>query len=166
MQKVIRRTILAEKQAVRKLQRRRDKHAADRAKTAREQVRFSRLEETKDIKIARKVRREDWDLGPLAPRRDVGDVKDTYGTIHTSRLRGEELDMKKRLEVNPSGGRYPTIVKGDRVVLLEGHDKGRIGKISEIDFKRQECTVEGLNMVCLHAGRTTVHRLPAIEPPN
>jgi ribosomal protein L24 len=40
------------------------------------------------------------------------------------------------------------IVKGDRVVLLEGRDKGKIGKITNVDTKRVECTVEGLNMVC------------------
>lgn len=56
--------------------------------------------------------------------------------------------MKERLEVNPEGGRYANIVEGDRVVLLEGRDKGKIGKVLSLDRQRQEVTVEGLNLVC------------------
>jgi len=39
------------------------------------------------------------------------------------------------------------IVADDRVVLLEGRDKGKIGKVVSTDPKRNECTVEGCNMV-------------------
>jgi large subunit ribosomal protein L24 len=102
-----------------------------------------------DIKAARLARREDWELGPLAPKRDVGLKRETYGTISTSRLRGKELTLEERLKLNPDGGRYPTIVAGDRVVLLQGRDKGKIGKVASLDAARQEVTVEGLNMVRL-----------------
>ena len=147
MQKVLRRTALAEAQAVRRDARRKERAVREKAKTNREQAQYSRREATKDIKAARQARREDWELGPLAPRRDVGDNKSTYGTISTMRLRGSPLTLEARLKLNPEGGRYATIVVGDRVVLLEGRDKGKIGKIMKLDAKRQEVTVEGLNMV-------------------
>lgn len=33
-------------------------------------------------------------------------------------------------------------------MLLDGPDKGRIGKITQIDYDTAEVTVEGLNKVC------------------
>lgn len=147
MQAVLRRTFLAEKQAARRLAKRKDKADREQRKTRREQERFVRRSETGDIKLARQVRREDYELGPLAPRRDVGMNKETYGTIHTNRMRGEILTMEERMKLNPSGGKFSNIVEGDRVVLLEGTDKGRIGKVISLDRSRQEVTIEGLNMV-------------------
>jgi len=148
MQKVIRRTILAEKQAVRRKEKRAAKLAFDWARTERDQKVYSRRLDIEQIKAARLARREDWELGPLAPRRDVGDARDTYGTVNAQRTRGQLLNEKERKEVlKHIGGRYLNIVAGDRVVLLEGRDKGKIGKITATDAKRGECTVEGLNMV-------------------
>ncbi|RDW60805.1 hypothetical protein BP6252_12188 [Coleophoma cylindrospora] len=148
MQKVIRRTALAEKQAVRRLARRKDKNTRDWAKTKREQERFAHADESEKILEARKARREDWELGPLAPRRDVGDKKDTYGTINAQRTRGQPLKYEERAEaLKTVGGRYLNIVKGDRVVLLEGRDKGKISEVVNTDPARGECTVKGLNMV-------------------
>ncbi|KAE8453045.1 hypothetical protein EG329_012232 [Mollisiaceae sp. DMI_Dod_QoI] len=148
MQKVIRRTVLAEKQAARRLGKRRDKLSREWAKTNREQDRHLRREATGQLKQARLNRREDWELGTLAPRRDVGDSKDTYATVHTQRMRGTILQGKDKHEaLKIVGGRYSNIVKGDRVVLLEGRDKGKIGKITNTDKLRAECTVEGLNLI-------------------
>jgi large subunit ribosomal protein L24 len=147
MQKVIRRTVLAEAQAARRLGRRKDRFDREKAKLKRESVNFRDRNESADIKTARKTRREDWDLGPLAPRRDVGRYKDTYGTLDPMRIRGEVLTLQERLQVNPEGGRYANIVMDDRVVLLEGRDKGKIGKVIEVDSQRQEITVERLNLI-------------------
>jgi large subunit ribosomal protein L24 len=148
MQKVIRRSAFAKAQAARRLGRRKERDARITAKTNREQESFVKKDIATDIKAARLARREDWDLGPLAPKRDVGLKKETYGTVSTMRLRGKELTMEERLKLNPDGGRYPTIIAGDRVVLLHGRDKGKIGKVVALDAKRQEVTVEGLNLVC------------------
>lgn len=149
MQSVIRRTLLAERQAARRLVKRRTKNHHEEMKTRREHERFAQKQVTGDIKNARSARREDYDLGPLAPRRDVGLKKETYGTIQTNRLNGPKLTMEERLAVNPSGGRFANIVAGDRVVVLEGKDKGRIGKVQSFDREKQQITVEGMNMVCL-----------------
>jgi large subunit ribosomal protein L24 len=148
MQKVIRRTILAEKQAARRLEKKRDTNDREWRKSNREQNTSNRKDVTKEIKKRRAERREDWELGPLAPRRDVGDQKDTFGTVSGQRTRGPIIEYGKRKEVLESvGGRYPTLVKGDRVVLLEGRDKGKIGTVMSTDRSRAECKVEGLNMV-------------------
>ncbi|OBT53651.1 hypothetical protein VE04_06102 [Pseudogymnoascus sp. 24MN13] len=147
MQSVIRRTLLAERQAARRLVKRRTKNHHEEMKTPREHERFAQKQVTGDIKNARSARREDYDLGPLAPRRDVGLKKETYGTIQTNRLNGPKLTMEERLAVNPSGGRFANIVAGDRVVVLEGKDKGRIGKVQSFDREKQQITVEGMNMV-------------------
>jgi len=148
MQKVIRRTLLAEQQFARRQAAKKLIERRDLEKGARNQKAYSRKEETDQIIQARRARREDYDLGPLAPRRDVGDLKDKYGTIGTHRMQGPELEkeeLEKRLA--SVGGQHLNIVEGDRVVLLEGRDRGKIGKIKAVDKKRAECTVEGLNMV-------------------
>lgn len=148
MQKVIRRTVLAEKQAARRTAKRKEKAAREWSKNRREQASFSRKDETDHIKQARLARREDWELGPLAPRRDVGDLRNTYGTISGQRLRGQELTRDEQEEMlRPVGGKYLNIVKGDRVVILEGRDKGKIGDVAETDWKTGQCTIQGLNMV-------------------
>jgi large subunit ribosomal protein L24 len=149
MQKLLRRAALADVQAARRLARKKDRYARQKAKTAREQSLQAKKEDSFNIKTARKVRREDWELGDLAPRRDVGLKKDTYATVGLNRMRGQELTLEERLKVNPEGGRYPNVVAGDRVVILEGRDKGKIGKVESLDTKTQEVAVEGLNLVSL-----------------
>jgi large subunit ribosomal protein L24 len=148
MQKVIKRTVLAERQAARRLKRRREKNSRNDAKTNREQNNLGRAIEVSQLKQARLNRREDYELGPLAPRRDVGDWTDKWGTIDPHRSRGQELsDREKKKIWEPWGGKFPNIVVGDRVVLLEGRDKGKIGTIEVIDKDRAEVKVKGLNLV-------------------
>ncbi|KAH8821187.1 hypothetical protein F5884DRAFT_77577 [Xylogone sp. PMI_703] len=148
MQKVIRRTLLAEKQAARRLARKKDAEHRDWLKSRWEQQIYADRETSKMIKQARLNRREDWEMGPLAPKRDVGDAKETYGSINSQLMRGVELTKEEMDEVlKPVGGRYVNIVPNDRVVLLEGRDKGKIGKVLSTDPKRNECTVEGCNLV-------------------
>lgn len=138
---------MAENQAARRLARKKEQEAKLDRRQELQRVMLKNRSLVRDIKEARKVRREDYELGPLAPRRDVGAKADTYGTLEPARLQGKNLSKKERLEMNPNSGWYVNIVKEDRVVLLEGQDKGKIGKITTVDRRRQECTVEGLNMV-------------------
>jgi len=151
MQKVIRRTIMAEKQAARRLARKKDKSSREAAKSSREQYLVARRMEVKDVKAATIARREDWEMGPLAPKRDVGLKKDTYGAIDSQRLRGRVWTPARRKELlKPWGGeKWLNIAKGDRVVMLEGREKGRIGEITNIDLERCQVTLKGMNMVHL-----------------
>lgn len=148
MQKVLRRTLLAEKQAARRSARTKEQDYKIWRKTNREQTQFQNKERTNLIKAARLNRREDYELGPLAPRRDVGTKRDKFGTVSTQMLRGPILEKGQREKAKEFiGGNTMNIVKGDRVVLLEGKDKGKIGMITEVDVLRAEFTVEGLNMI-------------------
>ena len=80
-------------------------------------------------------------MGPLAPKRDVGDYKHLYGTINARRLRNPEKAEGE--------WRDWCIVPGDRVVVVEeGHrDRGKIGTVREVRHRAEECTVEKLNQV-------------------
>lgn len=150
MIRVFRRTVLAERQHARRNARRKDKNLRDNRKTNREEFNASRRDEIRVLKEARLNRREDYELGPIAPRRDVGDSVDTYGTIDAQRQQGPKIvnkkDRAKLLE--PWGGiKRLNIVKGDRVVLLQGKDKGRIGVVGDVSKERAEVQVKGLNLI-------------------
>ncbi|KAK2842921.1 hypothetical protein FQN49_005984 [Arthroderma sp. PD_2] len=139
MDKVLRRAALASKQAKRKAgatlaKDRHDKFKAD----LREKFAYNRnlLDEAIE---ERKNRREDWLKGPLAPRRNVGERDILYGTISTNRLRLPKVPEAKRLK-------YVTFAPGDRVCMVRGRDKGKIGKILQVDEDSQSVTVEGVNM--------------------
>ena len=148
MQKVIRRAFFAEKQAARRTARKKERSTRSWLSQVRRETKETYAQEVKQLRAAQTARREDWELGPLAPRRDVGNDKAAYGTVDQNQLRLRMLDYDRRAEALKSiGGRFLNIVKGDRVVLLEGRDKGKIGKITEVDLPRAACRVEGLNMV-------------------
>ncbi|MCJ1368133.1 hypothetical protein MMC16_007274 [Acarospora aff. strigata] len=140
MQKVLRRTALAERQAARAAKVRKSKRASEQRILDRQDSVLRRRSAITNLKQARIARREDWQLGPLAPRRDVGAQKDTYGTADTRTLRGKEVPKQERM-------RFWPIMVGDRVVVMEGREKGKIGMVKGTDKEREELTVEGLNKV-------------------
>lgn len=82
-------------------------------------------------------------MGPLAPRRDVGNSKETYGTVSPKQLGGVVKEKSQRKDW--------CIREGDRVVIVASkhRDRGKIGKVKSVREDAEECTVEGLNMVCL-----------------
>lgn len=149
MQKVIRRTAQAEAQAARRLEKRKSKTAHEFLRGRREQLGVVRKDISSKLSEARQVRREDYELGALAPNRAAGNKKNSYGTIMPQRTRGEDLPWAEREERNKIfGGRYLNLRAGDRVVILEGRDKGKIGEVKEVSGAKGEVTVKGLNMVC------------------
>ncbi|KAM5455781.1 hypothetical protein MaudCBS49596_001682 [Microsporum audouinii] len=139
MEKVLRRAALASNQAKRK------------AKVVLEKDRRNKLRGDLKEKFAynrslldeaieeRKNRREDWLKGPLAPRRNIGERDILYGTISTNRLRLPKVPESKRMK-------YVTLAPGDRVCMVRGRDKGKIGKVLQVDEESQSVTVEGVNM--------------------
>ena len=44
--------------------------------------------------------------------------------------------------------------KGDKVVVIAGKDKGKEGKILEVDVKKRRIVVEGVNMISKHQKQT------------
>ncbi|KAJ9665107.1 hypothetical protein H2201_004767 [Coniosporium apollinis] len=131
---------MAERQAARKALLRTQKQAREERTINRTQRNVIRTLEIKAIKAAHKAQREDWELGSLAPRRDVGDLKDTYGTLDPRRLSPVKPEPKDRIE-------YHNIVEGDRVVMIKGRDRGKIGEVTELNKETDTVTVRGYNLV-------------------
>lgn len=167
MQKVIRRTILAEKQAARRLAKRTRKNELDEFRFSQDRVKQVGQEHLRRMKENRTTRREDWELGDLASKRDVGSKAETYGSISAEFIEPPALrkvDAEKIME-KWGGSKLLNIREGDRVVILAGNDKGKIGKVEKIDKERAEVVCVGLNMVCFmfYIKLTSPSRLPFIQ---
>lgn len=119
---------------------------------------------------ARVARREDWILGPLAPRRDTG--TDNYGTMAARELRGVKgglgvgiLTQRASGGVTAAGKRggkkgegvgmswkESLIYEGDRVAVLSGEgpesrELGRIGKVRNVRRAEREVLIDDFNLV-------------------
>lgn len=142
MQKVLQRTKRAETRFSKERQRF-DSLRENQKRTAnrREQQEITRYR-NETYKTARNQRKEDWALGPLAPKRKVGPGADEYGAMSKEQFRGAALWEDKRIK-------YWPIIEDDRVVIVEpGHqDRGKIGKVISIDKDQNTLKVEALNMV-------------------
>jgi large subunit ribosomal protein L24 len=140
MQKVVRRAALARNQTQRKTKRLAEKDRHDEWKQSfLERTRFNRslIDETKEERLNR---RDDWMRGPLAPRRDAGQRMAAFGTVPTSRLNPPKIPVENRRK-------FINIVVGDRVCLMKGRDKGRIGKVKTVNAETECVEIEGLNIV-------------------
>lgn len=141
MQKILRAAARAKTQAQRKLARVQAQNERVNQKVRRHEEGLIGQEIQSRIRAARDARKEDWLLGPLAPRRDVGDLKHTYGTVSIRQIRG----------IEKSEGQWKEwcIREGDRVVVVgkKQRDRGKIGTIKSVNQKAEECMVNGLNVV-------------------
>lgn len=105
--------------------------------------------------------REDWHLGPLRPNRAPTTAPEKYGIMTSERMQKPEYpvrSMKNRNAFRVSKGlapeyplivdgeRYFPIVKGDRVAIMSGIDKGKIGFVEEVLVRSHDVIVKGLNM--------------------
>ncbi|OAG42320.1 hypothetical protein AYO21_03488 [Fonsecaea monophora] len=119
------------------------------------------------IKAERRARREDWIMGPLAPKRDVGTKQDFYGTVSNLLYQGPVFPTKVRHGPRSNGwdpvggegleeeqkewegfGNEGNIVEGDRVCIVKGKEGliGQIGKVKDVSSDSKELRIEGLNM--------------------
>jgi len=55
------------------------------------------------------------------------------------------------------------IRKGDEVIVLRGDDRGRTGKVMDLDTKSNRVKVEGLNLVKKHRKRSAKNLKATIE---
>ena len=140
MQKVLQRTERAQRVAVRrakKFEGHRLRGEAWNRDRSRKQIMEAMEERIRQERINRK---EDWERGPLAPRRDVGDRAKTYGSIHMYDMTLPDREPEKRPE-------WYHITEGDRVVIMRGRDRGRIGRVSELNKAKVMVRVKNLNMI-------------------
>lgn len=140
MEKVLRRAKYAEKQAT--------KRASKRAAYLENTEAWQRTQSSQRIRrnlnnnivAARRNRAEDWKLGPLAPRRDIGEKAANYGSMSIYDFNLPELGEKEKVK-------YAPLVEGDRVVIVKGREKGKIGAVTDVSDERNGVRVTGLNVV-------------------
>lgn len=95
-----------------------------------------------DRRTVRAEEKEDHRLGPLAPRRAVGKEElEAYGSFDQSRIIPPSVPRQFRIK-------HWNICEKERVVVLRGPDRHKIGAVKSIDKKNNTVIVEGLNMVC------------------
>lgn len=142
MQKVVQRTQRAERAAAKKWKLKREHKERGESWERFQQLRQGQAYTNRNIRNARQARQEDWATGPLAPRRDVGDKKDTYGAMDMYNYQMPELDPKIR-------PKWLHIAEGDRVVVIRGREKGKIGTVDDVSKERASVRVKGVNVVDL-----------------
>lgn len=89
---------------------------------------------------AKQYQREDWRKGLLAPRRDVGAAKFSFGTVP---------EIMESRPMGASHAPYHEIHPGERVVILVGRSRGRIGIVDSVDKDTKSCIIKGFNQVRL-----------------
>jgi large subunit ribosomal protein L24 len=95
---------------------------------------------------ALKAMKEDWQLGPLAPRRDVGENAGKLGTVPMGEHELHNITETQRKQVEERMGDNVFRVH-DRVVVLSGRDRGKIGQILSVDEEKMSASIEGINKV-------------------
>lgn len=141
MDKIVRRTTLAVNQAKRKArlveerEARRETKAYIRARTAYNRIFIDRA---KNERIAR---RQDWFMGPVAPRRDFGQAQGAYGALDAQCLQLPTVPKKSRK-------RYVELAEKDRAVVIRGPERGKIGTVKEVNEETQCVKLGNVNMVC------------------
>lgn len=150
MQKILKRVATAERVAS-KRKAARDRQAFNKTKyDERDEANYQRAQMAADFGRAKQAIKDDWFLGPNAPNINVGENGPTHGAISEARYQmGASLKnhQKEARCAWLGGSKNLNLVAGDRVVLLDGPDKGKIGKISDVQKEKMEVIVEGLNKV-------------------
>lgn len=104
------------------------------------------------LKDAARRRREDWEMGALAPQRDtpLRDTNDSYwGSISLQRNLADTLPEKQRdLACRWAGGRKTLCIKaGDRVAIMDGPDKGKISTVKYVQEEGAFVALEAENLM-------------------
>lgn len=148
--------------------------AREAKKAAIEQVKWHNEHVRNRIWDARRHAREDWKLGPLRPNRAVGDEASRYGALEQDDFRRPDIPIKaqenrnkvqerKGLEIDypivVNNERYFPFAKDDRVVIMKGKDKFKIGTVESINETSHEVVVKDLNMVWKYPGAHLISRL-------
>ncbi|KAI0974954.1 hypothetical protein F4678DRAFT_421434 [Xylaria arbuscula] len=148
MQKILRRVATAERVAV-KRQKAKDLKYYKKEKKEQTRHRIAHVSTAhREIEGAKQSIRDDWAMGPLAPRIDVGNMHNALGAVGESRFSSPghfSLAMRNARCQWAGGAYYLNLAIGDRVVLLDGPDKGRIGQVSDINYDTAEVTVKDFN---------------------
>lgn len=153
MEKVAKRAAQAQKQALKRAKLQAYRQGNEQRARNRGLIKSATAEIKQNKQDAKAARREDWELGPLAPKRDLG--FNHYGTFKehprmdyslegSLRVRSEVLAKRCAWAGTP---KQLNIVAGDRVVILQGHDKGKIDRIKSVNAADGTVKLEEYNKV-------------------
>ncbi|SPO03400.1 related to ribosomal protein YmL40, mitochondrial [Cephalotrichum gorgonifer] len=138
MEKLVQRTVKAERQVARRLKAQSRKSYRGDFRQRVRSVKGAVADFNANVANARRVRHEGWELGPVAPRRAV---ENGYGVAtdqaRTARSVADLLMRpfeRERRCAWAGGSKYLNLAVGDRVVITEGKDKGNIDVIESISI--------------------------------
>lgn len=153
MQKLMKKAAQAQRQATRRAQQIQKRDAIDSRIRNRQALKSAVAEVRQNLKDARQARKEDWELGPLAPKRDLG--FNNYGVFQENirqdwtnyGLHQISADVLEKRCAWAGGSKQLNLTEGDRVVLLDGPDKGKIDRIKSVQAVNGTVTLENTHRV-------------------
>ncbi|KAL1884314.1 hypothetical protein VTK73DRAFT_8 [Phialemonium thermophilum] len=187
MDKLLRRTRTAERQVARRLARQERIDVRLRRTQRRETESRSSKEITAQLRDAARARRESWEMGPLAPYRGAPVVNESaiarerrspvqWGSISPSRAHIDydlSHDEQNARCAWAGGVKYLCLKKNDRVAVIEGHMRGKIGVLTDVTPSRGVVSIREISKVNVtvphymlpeEMGRATVQPLEADIP--
>jgi large subunit ribosomal protein L24 len=150
LQRVVRRAVRVERHAKRKVQKLQESREAQELREMKDEMRQQRRALGYVERSARIQHREDWFLGPLAPRRDVGQLKTDYGAFPKMAIRTIEYCkpvLEEFIETARKGQDRNYFFKRDRVVIIRGPGKGMIGVVDNVNWEQQTANLRNTVMV-------------------
>jgi large subunit ribosomal protein L24 len=150
MEKLARKTLQAERNVTQRAKRLAE-FEIKAAKKKRGRHQKNGLEDLKqNLRDSRQARWDAWELGPLAPKRDTG--TGDYGAIASDTrksfgvpLRPAEVEARCAWAGKP---KFLNLLPKDRVVILEGPDKGKIDVVKSIQIDTGTLQLQNLHQVC------------------
>ncbi|KAM5348668.1 hypothetical protein ACJ41O_008492 [Fusarium nematophilum] len=148
MQKLAKRVAQAQRQAGRRAQKAAAAEQGAYKKRNQQAFQAAVTEVRKNLIDARRARKEDWELGPIAPKRDLG--FNGYGVFEE----GARTDWSNYGLFTPrpevlekrcawaGGVKQLNLAVSDRVVIMDGLDKGKIDRIKSINLESGYVTLE------------------------
>lgn len=152
MQRLLKRTAQAQRQAARRARQHAKRMEVGNQAQTKDSIRQAVNEVKENAKEARAALRDAWEMGPIAPKRDAFI---DYGVIK-SRLRqdwsnfGTRSTNPKVVEQRCAWAGTPkqlNLAAGDRVVILDGPDQGKIDTIKEVNAETGTLQLEKYNQV-------------------
>jgi len=153
MQSIIKRSSRAKAQFQRKLEQSRDRaRVYDSKKTDNARKRAVGQRRTAAVNAYRNAI-EDYKLGPLAPKRNIGPQAIEYGGLQREafvapKLTNHKAEMAKYVPFYKDNSVMRNRFRpDDRVVIIRGQERGMIGRIQSVDEDSQTLRLADLHKV-------------------
>ena len=154
MEKIFKRARQAERHVLRRVKQAEHRERIRTRDHVKSELKQASQEHRKNIALARKVRQEQWEMGQLAPKRQLGvngyglleaqsHFNPTLGGMYTPRR-----EVPARRCAWAGGVKRLNLAVGDRVVIMEGVNKGKIDQITDIDTVAGTVTLQNVHKVC------------------